>query len=136
MFHKFNNDIGYTGEGDKQSKRETFITEELPRRVAQIENRILYPPRKIEDGTNPLEGEVMKIIIPSNITDKYTRLEVLLGLKLSGHTDIVTEASNVLVKLYKQSDIQNEQQNQNALDNALDKVIAFFSFKWNYLVNF
>ena len=30
---------------------------------------------------------IEKIIIPSNIVDIYTRLEVLLGLKLSGHTD-------------------------------------------------
>ena len=33
-----------------------------------------------------LEGEGVKIIIPSNIIDIYSRLEILLGLKLSGHT--------------------------------------------------
>ena len=38
-----------------------------------------------------LEGQgIEKIIIPSNIIDIYTRLEVLLGLKLSGHTYTVT----------------------------------------------
>ena len=36
---------------------------------------------------NNLQGEGVKIIIPSNIIDIYTRLEILLGLKLSGHTD-------------------------------------------------
>ena len=41
-----------------------------------------------------LKGQgVEKIIILYNLTDIYTRLEVLLGLKLSGHTDILTEAS-------------------------------------------
>ena len=37
-----------------------------------------------------------KIIIPSNIIDIYTRLEVLLGLKLSGHGCTHTEASNLI----------------------------------------
>ena len=44
-----------------------------------------------------LEGQgIEKIIIPSNIIDIYTRLEVLLGLKISGHTDALTEASNLI----------------------------------------
>ena len=34
-----------------------------------------------------LEGQGLKIIIPANIIDIYTRLEILLGLKLSGHND-------------------------------------------------
>ena len=44
---------------------------------------------------------IEKIIIPANIIDIYTRLEVLLGLKLSGHTDTLTEASNLIDELYK-----------------------------------
>ena len=44
-----------------------------------------------------VEGEgIEKIIIPFNIIDVYTRLEVLLGLKLSGHTDTFTEVSNLI----------------------------------------
>ena len=40
---------------------------------------------------NNLQGRgIEKIIIPSNIIDIYTRLEVLLGLKLSDHTDTLT----------------------------------------------
>ena len=39
---------------------------------------------------------VEKIHIPSKITVIYTRLEILLGLKLSGHTDTLTEASNLI----------------------------------------
>ena len=57
---------------------------------------------------------VEKIIIPSNITDIYTRLEVLLGLKISGHSDTITEASNLFDALYKRGEIQNKQQYRNA----------------------
>ena len=67
-----------------------------------------------------LKGKgVEKIIIPSNIIDIYTRLEVLLGLKLSGHTDTFTEASNLIDELYKRGEIQNKQQYQNALNKFL-----------------
>ena len=59
---------------------------------------------------------VEKIIIPSNIIDIYTRLEILLGLKLSGHSNTLTEASNLIDELYKRSEIQNKQQYRNALN--------------------
>ena len=57
-----------------------------------------------------------KIIISSSIIDIYTRLEVLLGLKLSGHADTLTEASNLIDELYKRGEIQNKQQHRNALN--------------------
>jgi len=64
-----------------------------------------------------LEGEgIEKFIIPSNIIDIYTRLEVLLGLKLSGHTDTLTEASNLIDELYKRGEIENKQQYRNTLN--------------------
>ena len=67
-----------------------------------------------------LEGRgIEKIIIPNNIIDIYTRLEVLLGLKLSGHSDTVTEASALIDELYKRGEIQNKQQYRNALDKFL-----------------
>ena len=62
------------------------------------------------------QGEGVKIIIPSNIIDIYTRLEVLLGLKLSGHTDTLTEASNLIDELYKRGEKQTKQQYRNALN--------------------
>ena len=58
---------------------------------------------------------VEEIIIPSNIIDIYTRLEILLGLKLSGHTDTLTEASNLIDRLYKRGEIQIEQQYRKPL---------------------
>ena len=62
-------------------------------------------------------GQVIeKIIIPSNIIDIYTRLEILLGLRLSGHTDTLTEASNLIDGKFKREEIQAEQQYRNALD--------------------
>ena len=73
--------------------------------------------RKVLNLDKQLKGRgVEKIIIPSNIIDIYTRLEVLLGLKLSGHSDTLTEASNLIDELYKRGEIQNKQQYRNALD--------------------
>ena len=85
----------------------------LPREIAKIRNP---PLTEIENESNNLQGEGVKIIIPSNIIDIYTRLEVLLGIKLSDHTDTLTEASNLIDELYKRGEIQNKQQYRNALN--------------------
>ena len=55
-----------------------------------------------------------KIIIPSKIFDIYSSLEISPGLKISGHTDTLTEASNLIDKIYKRREIQIEQQYRNA----------------------
>ena len=60
----------------------------------------------------------MKILILSNIFDERSRLEVLLGLKLSGHTDTLTKTSNLMDDFYNRGEIENEQQYRNALDNV------------------
>ena len=75
-----------------------------------------YKQSKTNLKKHNLEGQGVKIIIPNNIKDIYTRLEVLLGLKLSGHTDTLTEASNLIDELYKRGEIQNKQQYRNALN--------------------
>ena len=85
----------------------------LPREIDRIRNP---PITAIESQSDNLEGEGVKIISPSSVIDIYTRLEVLLGLKLSGHTDTLTEASNLIDELYKKGEIQNKQQYRNALD--------------------
>ena len=73
--------------------------------------------RRILNLDRKLKGRgVEKIIIPYNIIDIYTRLQVLLGLKLSGHTDTLTEASNLIDALYKRGEIQNKHQYRNALN--------------------
>ena len=66
--------------------------------------------------SNDLKGQALKIIITSNIMDFWTRLEILLGLKPSGHTDTITEASNLIDELFKRGERQNERQFRNALD--------------------
>ena len=60
------------------------------------------------------EGQGFKFIIPPNILDVYTRFEILLGLKLSGHTDTLTEASNLINELLNRGEKQNKQQYRNA----------------------
>ena len=83
-----------------------------------IKNKLDDDVRKILDLDTKLKGKgIEKIIIPSNIIDIYTRLKILLGLKLSGHTDIFTEASNLIDALYQGGEIQNKQQYRNALNN-------------------
>ena len=108
MLNNIIRDLGYTGIGDNKSKRKTFFTETLPKLVEDIQNKTF---EEID-----LEGQGVKIIIPSNIIDIYTRLEVLLGLKLSGHSDILTEASALIDEFYKRGEIQSKQQYRNALD--------------------
>ena len=73
-----------------------------------------------------------KIIIPSNIIDIYTRLEVILGLKLSGHTDTLTEASKLIDELYKLGEIQNTQQYRNA-PNRFSKIYLYEYEYWSIL---
>ena len=84
----------------------------LPKEIKKMRN----PPLPAIENVEDLAGDGAKIIIPSNIIDIYTRLEVLLGLKLSGHTDTLTEASNLIDELYKRGEIQNKQQYRNVLN--------------------
>ena len=104
MLYNILKDVKYTGNGDRPSNRKNFFTIELPKKVSEINN--LRFNENIDDSDD-LEGEGLKIIIPTNIIDIYTRLEILLGLKLSGHTDTLTEASNLIDELHKLGEIQN-----------------------------
>ena len=86
-------------------------------RDRNIQNKLDDDVRKTLNLDKQLKGRgVEKIIIPSNIIDIYTRLEVLLRLKLSGHTNTLTEASNLIDELYKKGEIQNKNQYRNALN--------------------
>ena len=104
-------DLGYTGIDDKKSNRKTFFTITLPILVDDIQKKTFD---EITDDSDGLQGEGVKFIIPSNIIDFYTRLEMLLGLKLSGHQDTLTEASNLMDELYKRGEIENKQLYRNA----------------------
>ena len=106
MMNNIIRDSGYTGVGDRKSNRKTFLTKKLPKLVEEIQNKTF---EEITDDSDDLHGEGVKIIIPCNVVDIYTRLEVLLGLKLSGHGNVLTEASNLIDELYKRGEIQNKQ---------------------------
>ena len=102
-------DLGYTGIGDKKSNRKTFFTKTIPKLVQEIQNKTF--------NENDLQGQAIeKIIIPSNLIDICTRLKLLLGLKLFGHSNTLIEASNLIDQLYKIGETQNKHQNRNALN--------------------
>ena len=104
--YNFLTDIGYNGLSDEQTNQKILLTKLIK------DYRYIKKEKPVD-----LEGKgIQKIIIPSNIIDIYTRLEVLLGLKLSGHNDTLTEASNLTDELYKLGEIQNKQQYRNALN--------------------
>ena len=82
------------------SKRTKSIEGDLRKRVDNFLNGPLaLPSDKNKEESDSLEGEEMEITILSNIIDIYNRLAVLLGLKLSDHTDTLTEASNLIDEL-------------------------------------
>ena len=96
----------------RMSGRDRYINNELDNDVARILNLDTKPKTKPKFKGKGVE----KNIIPSNIVDIYTRLEVILGLKFSGHSDTLTEASNLIDELYNRGEIQNKQQYRNALN--------------------
>ena len=105
--YNFSLDVGYNGIGDEETNQKKFFT----RLFKQFGNI------KKEEPDN-LQGQgIEKIIIPSNIIDINTRLELLLGPKISGHTDTLTEGSALIDELYKRGEIQNKQQYRNAINN-------------------
>ena len=109
IFRDFSQNTGYYSRKltkGKPSGLDKYFKNDLDNDVARILNLDIK-----------LKGRgVEKIVIPSNIIDIYTRLEVLLGLKLSGHHDTLTEASNLIDELYKRGEIQNRQQYRISLD--------------------
>ena len=89
---------------------------DLPKVMDKIRNPPSPAIENVEDSSD-LEGQgSTKNIIPSKIIDTKTRLELLLGINLSGHTDTLTEHSNLKDHLHKRGEIQNKQQYRNALD--------------------
>ena len=87
----------------------------LPKVIGKIRSQLLPAIENVEDSSD-LEGQRVKIVISSDIIDIYTRRETLLGLNLSGHTDTLTGASNLIDELYKRGEIQNKQEYRNALN--------------------
>ena len=61
MLNNNKNDLGYTGVGDRLSDRKTFFTKTLAELNDEIQNKTF--------DELDLEGQGVKIIIPSNIID-------------------------------------------------------------------
>ena len=81
-----------------------FFTHYLPEKVAEIGTRV-----ENEAKSNHLQGDGMKIIIPSCNIGIWTRLKVLLGLNLAGHNNTLSEATKLIYVLYQKNDIEKEQ---------------------------
>ena len=82
------------------SSRHRYIKNDLDKNVSRLLNSV----------TRHKGRGVEKINIPSNIIDIYITLETLLGIKLSGDIDTITEASKLIDELYKRGEIQNKHQ--------------------------
>ena len=81
--------LGYTGDdSDRDSKRKIFLKVTFPELVEKIQNKTF---EESTDDSDDLQGDGVKIVITSNIIDIHTRLEILLGLKITGQTDSLTE---------------------------------------------
>ena len=115
VFNKLEN-VGFYDNIPKKSARMKDALYNFSKAIAEIRNPPLPTIENLEDSSD-LQSEVIeKITIPSNINDIYTRLEIILGLNLSGHTNTLTEAPNLVDELYKRGEIQNEQQYRTALN--------------------
>ena len=88
-----------------------FFETIFSKKVEKIETKIVK-----EDESNDLHDTGVEIIIPSNIIDIWTILEVLLSQNSSGNTDTLTETSNLTEELNQKCGIQTQQQYRNALD--------------------
>ena len=91
------NDIGYTVV-DKEFHKKKYCRQN-PQRVAKNGARV-------GNESDDLKNEGLKIVITSNTFDKWAKLKVLQGSKLSGHTHTLTEASNLIDKIYQKSETE------------------------------
>ena len=96
-----------------KNRKKTFPPETVLKEVKDIQNKTFD---EIIDNSDDSQGEAKISITLSNVIGIYTRVEILLGLNLSGHTDILTVSSNLIDKLYKKREFQNQQQYRNTLD--------------------
>ena len=86
--------------GEMLPKTDSYNRKETKTRISGREKNIknsLDDVRRFLNLPAKLKGRrVEKFIFPSNIIDIYTRIKVILGLKLSDHTKTLIEASNLI----------------------------------------
>ena len=86
----------------------------LPKATVKI-RKLHLPTFENVEAHSDLQGErIEKFIKVSKIIDIYTKLEILSGINLSGHSHTLTEASNLNDELCKRGEVQNEHQYRNA----------------------
>ena len=95
----------YPPQRGKISGRSNYIKRHLDSDVKTILN----------ETAGEIEGQGMKILINSNIIDIRTKLEVLLELTLSGHTDTLSGGSNLINELYKKTQTKQFQRCSKSL---------------------
>ena len=95
---------------------------DLPKAKTKIRN--LSKPAIRNVSGSELEAQGLKNVIPSDIFEVYTRLEILLRIKLSGHSNTLTEAKNLFGELYKRGEIKNEQQYRKALNKFHIRILT------------
>ena len=123
IFSRILDEINYNPDGDRESKRQKYIKNKLESRV----EKILNPPITAITSGESDEYESLErngtitIVVPSDSDEIWTRLQVLLGLKLAGHIDTLIEASQLLDALFKKGEIKTEQQYRNAIDKFTTK---------------
>ena len=84
--------------GETKSGRYRYTNFKLDHHANKILNRSIQSKSKSGD----LEGQGTEtVIIPSDLIEIHTRLEVLFGLKLSGHFNTLTEASHLIDEICK-----------------------------------
>ena len=124
VFNQIIKEIKYDSKTDRKSKRREYIRDELPSRVRNI----LEPPiatiasgesDEYESIGSDIDGNGVKkriIVVPEGSDEIWTKLQVLLGFKLSGHTDTLIEASQLIDALFKKGEIETDQQYRNAIN--------------------
>ena len=103
------------------SARKKDALYQLPKSIAKIRNYLLSLPQIVNEESDEDSGGLQgqgneKIFKPSNIINIWTKLEVLLGLKLTSNIDALTEASDLIDKSIKKDEMQNEWQYRSALN--------------------
>ena len=84
----------------KKSNWTTFFTITLPKFV---DNNHIKTFNEITDDSDDLQGEGIKINVPSNLIDNYTRLELLLALNMPVHTDTLTETGAIIDEFFQRT---------------------------------
>ena len=122
-FSKFLNDINYDPNTDRPSKRRELIRTKLIDWVQKILNpRAALAIGESDEYESPDSDSESKgtktFFIPSDSYAIWIGSQNLLGLKLSGHTDTLKEASQLKDALYKRGEIETEQQYHTAIDKV------------------